>query len=566
MKTIGCLLILLLSHLVRASENDVNVAKGNKSKGEINILLLSASLSGHLIPTISLGQELKDQGYNVFIAAPYVSPKMPGRILDGTGLTYIPTGGAPESESEVSKRNTARWSTRKVSTFTMMVRARSEFYSNDGLMLHSMIESEMITEDGLLFKSAEGSPLVMKPDFILANHFTSVQTGEYLAQKYNIPLLFNSPQLIWDPMPPPPYYFPIHSAPRGLKEMTFLDRLYSVLWYKLDGHYWAHHFAYRQATPKLQKKCKCNRTVIEYPEPGVIRPKLVNTVVGFDYSLPTPPMVHYTGPLIYPPPQSQNSKTSSPLEAKPDLKNWLEKWPKNSVTVVSMGSHARLSVSQGKNLLKGLQNSGRPVLWSLRKDNREFLPEGFAESVHEKLRLEEWLPQRAVLAHSAVQVFIGHCGFGGTHESLYFGNPMICIPVMADQPELAVRLRDSGAGVSLDVDTMTPEDVVEAIEKLAGPKEQTELTSYAIRAKQLGKLMRLQGGVKKGVEVVEYLLETKSSDHWIMPDYQMPFIIRYNVDVYATYAAGIIALYIILRFLLSFVKLLSGSPTKTKAE
>lgn len=528
---------------------------------------------------------------------------MPGRIIDGTGLFYLPTGGAPESESEVSKRNTARWSTRTVSTFTMMVRARSEFYSNDGLMLYSMLKENMIQEEGLVGKTADGETFFMKPDLILANHFTSVQTGEYIAQKYNIPLLFNSPQLVWDPMPAPPFYYPIHSAPRGLKEMNFRDRLFSVLWYKLDGHYWAHHFAYQLATSKLQQKCKCNMTITEYPEPGVIRPKLINTVVGFDYAIPTPPMVIYTGPLIYPPP-GKEVPGDSPLEKNPELQNWLEKWDNGTVTVVSMGSHARLSETQGKALFEGLVSSGRPVLWSLRADNREFISKSFTETEHPRLRLELWLPQRAVLAHRTVQIFVGHCGFGGTHEAIYFGKPMVCIPVMADQPELAVRLRDSGAGVSLNVDKLTPEIVTDALNKLGGDigevnGEKKEVngggngggnggevngevngekgvngykkkeSSYTRKAKELGKLMRLQGGVRRGAEVVEYLLETGSSDHWIMPDQNMPFVVRYNVDVYGIYVLTVFLVVLVVRVVAKGALYLvkgGGKGRKKKAE
>ena len=545
-----------------------------------SILLVCASLAGHLIPTISLGQELRDRGFSVYLAAPYVSPKMPSRIIDGTGLIYLPTDGNPasESESEVSKRNTARWSTRTVSTFTMMVRARSEFYSNDGLMLWAMRKAQMIKPEGIAGpRDSNGSQVLVRPDLVVANHFTSVQTGEFIAQQYNVPLLFNSPQLIWDPMPAPPFYFPIHAAHRGLKEMTFRDRLFSVLWYKLNGHWWAHHRAYQLATQKLQQKCLCDATVIEYPEPGVIRPKLVNTVVGFDYGIPVPPQVIYTGPLIYPPPGRENIGPSQ-LEKNPPLNDWLAQWPDESVTVVSMGSHARLSDAQGVALLKGLQASGRPILWSLRKDNREFLANGVAEGTLQLLRFEEWLPQRNVLAHRAVQIFVGHCGFGGTHEALYFGKPMVCIPVMADQPELAARLRDSGAGVSLQVDTLTPEEVTQALNKLGGkmgleePNEwhKGQETSYSQAAKRLSKLMHLQGGVRRGAEVVEYLLSVGSSDHWIMPDQYMPPIVRYNLDVYTVYASAAAIVYFLLKPVLATIARAAyskrGSLLKVKGE
>jgi UDP:flavonoid glycosyltransferase YjiC (YdhE family) len=51
--------------------------------------------------------------------------------------------------------------------------------------------------------------------------------------------------------------------------------------------------------------------------------------------------------------------------------------------------------------------------------------------VPERIRVEEWVPQQAILKHSAVSGYVGHCGTGGTHQTLAFGKPVVCIPFMA---------------------------------------------------------------------------------------------------------------------------------------
>jgi hypothetical protein len=46
----------------------------------------------------------------------------------------------------------------------------------------------------------------------------------------------------------------------------------------------------------------------------------------------------------------------------------------------------------------------------------------------------------------ALRLFISHCGINSAHESLYFAKPLLCVPLFADQQDMAVRVVDSGAG------------------------------------------------------------------------------------------------------------------------
>ncbi|KAJ7741938.1 hypothetical protein DFH07DRAFT_48842 [Mycena maculata] len=54
--------------------------------------------------------------------------------------------------------------------------------------------------------------------------------------------------------------------------------------------------------------------------------------------------------------------------------------------------------------------------------------------------LRKWVPQQFILSHPATGWFLTHCGVNGTLESLTAGVPMICWPLVYDQPSLAMSV------------------------------------------------------------------------------------------------------------------------------
>ena len=57
------------------------------------------------------------------------------------------------------------------------------------------------------------------------------------------------------------------------------------------------------------------------------------------------------------------------------------------------------------------------------------------------------------------------------YEALWAGLPIVGIPLWEDQPENMVRVVDRGAGLSLDLPTLTPETFSRAIsEVISEPK------------------------------------------------------------------------------------------------
>jgi len=65
----------------------------------------------------------------------------------------------------------------------------------------------------------------------------------------------------------------------------------------------------------------------------------------------------------------------------------------------------------------------------------------------DNVMLETFLPHHSVLPHAAA--IISQCGLGTVMKALARGVPLVCIPLVGDQPENAARVEALGAGVRL---------------------------------------------------------------------------------------------------------------------
>jgi UDP:flavonoid glycosyltransferase YjiC (YdhE family) len=78
----------------------------------------------------------------------------------------------------------------------------------------------------------------------------------------------------------------------------------------------------------------------------------------------------------------------------------------------------------------------------------------------DNLRVQRYVPQRAVLARAAL--LIAHAGSGAVLGAAARGIPQLCLPVAADQFENADAVAASGAGLMLEPHEVTAEAVVDA--------------------------------------------------------------------------------------------------------
>jgi MGT family glycosyltransferase len=95
----------------------------------------------------------------------------------------------------------------------------------------------------------------------------------------------------------------------------------------------------------------------------------------------------------------------------------------------------------------------------------------------------EFLPQTSILP--LVDAVITHGGNNTVTECLYFGKPMVLLPLFWDQYDNAQRVHERGYGIRLDPYRYTDAELHAAIHTLLGDdvlKKRLEKESAAIRA------------------------------------------------------------------------------------
>ncbi|CDP13147.1 unnamed protein product [Coffea canephora] len=106
-------------------------------------------------------------------------------------------------------------------------------------------------------------------------------------------------------------------------------------------------------------------------------------------------------------PESQVNSLNSSLW-KPDLKvfEWLDRRAPNSVVYVNYGSVTTMTNHHFREFAWGLATSRQQFLWIVRPNK--------------------------VLEHSAIGVFLTHCGWNSMMETICAGVPVICWPFFVD--------------------------------------------------------------------------------------------------------------------------------------
>lgn len=108
--------------------------------------------------------------------------------------------------------------------------------------------------------------------------------------------------------------------------------------------------------------------------------------------------------------------------------------------------------------------------------------------------VRSYVPQLEVLQRA--KLFFTHGGMNSASEGLYYGVPLIVLPQSADQPIVARRVAEIGAGIQLNQDGLTAWDLREAAERV--------LKDSSIRkaCDEIGDSFRAAGGYRQAVEEI----------------------------------------------------------------
>lgn len=172
----------------------------------------------------------------------------------------------------------------------------------------------------------------------------------------------------------------------------------------------------------------------------------------------------------------KSTATTSPSMWRADASciGWLDAQRAGSVVYVSFGSWVGpIGPDKLRELALGLESSGRPFLWALKRDAawRAGLPAGFADRVDGRGKLVDWAPQEDVLRHPAVGCYLTHCGWNSTVEAIQHGVRLLCCPVAGDQfINCAYITALWGIGLKLR-GAITRDDVSSCIERIVDGEE-----------------------------------------------------------------------------------------------
>lgn len=104
------------------------------------------------------------------------------------------------------------------------------------------------------------------------------------------------------------------------------------------------------------------------------------------------------------------------------------------------------------------------------------------------------VPQLEVLERTSV--FVTHGGANSLMESFHYGVPVVVIPQMAEQPLNALRVAELGVGVALEKETVSVEQLRQAVDRVA-----TE-PSFREKVRGMQQEVRSSGGYLRAAEAI----------------------------------------------------------------
>jgi len=113
----------------------------------------------------------------------------------------------------------------------------------------------------------------------------------------------------------------------------------------------------------------------------------------------------------------------------------------------------------------------------------------------------EFLPQTEILPK--VDLVITHGGNNTVTESLYFGKPMVVLPIFWDQHDNAQRIEETGFGARLDTYGHSTEELTGASERLLGDE------TLAARLAATSERLQQARGAEKAADLIEQVAYTQ---------------------------------------------------------
>lgn len=161
-----------------------------------------------------------------------------------------------------------------------------------------------------------------------------------------------------------------------------------------------------------------------------------------------------------------------------------------SLVYLSLGSLGSADVLLMQRLIDTLAETDHRVIVSLGPQHDQL-------TLHDGMVGEEFLPQTTILPQ--VDAVVTHGGNNTITECLWFGKPMVVLPLFWDQYDNAQRMDETGFGVRLDTYHHTPDELTGALNRV--------LNDGALHARlaAVSRRLRKTPGTERAADLIERL-------------------------------------------------------------
>uniref|UniRef100_A0A667YZU8 UDP-glucuronosyltransferase n=1 Tax=Myripristis murdjan TaxID=586833 RepID=A0A667YZU8_9TELE len=337
--------------------------------------------------------------------------------------------------------------------------------------------------------------------------------GLLLGSYLQLPMVFNvrwinSGESHFTMAPSPVSYVPV-SGTELEDQMDFLERTKNLLHYLYSAfeQYAIINPAYSDL---LQRHFPPGADLLSIQQSADVW--LVRADFVFEFPRPTMPNVFYIGGF--------QCRKAQALPA--ELEAFMQSSGEHGVVVMSLGTIiSALPRDMMEAIAAAFAQLPQKVVW-------KFLGQR-PSSLGNNTLLVDWLPQTDLLGHPKTRAFVAHGGTNGLYEAIYYGVPVLGLPLLFDQFDNLVRLKARGAARVVEASSLTTENFLEAL------KDILNNPSYQDNMQRLSRLHRDRPVSPMGTAIfwIEYVIRNKGAAHLRAVAYDLPWYTYHSLDVVA---------------------------------
>ncbi|XP_059612718.1 uncharacterized protein LOC132259183 [Phlebotomus argentipes] len=190
----------------------------------------------------------------------------------------------------------------------------------------------------------------------------------------------------------------------------------------------------------------------------------------------------------------------------------------------AFGSNVKSSILPQEKIDAILRTFGRlkeKVLFKWENDNLPNKPDN--------MMIGKWMPQRDILAHKNIKLFVSHGGMGSLAEAKYRGVPVVGVPFFGDQMGNVAAAAEEGWAYQLNFEDLTEESFLAAVkEVLSNEGYKTVAESNALLYKD-----RPMSALETANFWIEYVIRHKGARHMQSHAVHLNFWQINSIDVIA---------------------------------